>query len=120
VNCHLTGSANNDFHIPIAAHPGDSELDAIVVEMIPQSRHPGWTVRKLRTIAREHTQVRVTGQLMYDNAHLVNDDPDNILPRQPKRFSLWEIHPVTKFEVCELENVKGFCDDWMPLEGRSG
>src|SRR2546427_6324508 len=36
VNCRLTGSRNNDFHIPIAVHPDDGELNSIVLEMIPQ------------------------------------------------------------------------------------
>jgi len=53
----------------------------------------------IRQIARDQLQVLVRGQLMYDNKHVVNKDPqhDN---GQPKRFSLWEVHPVTEFYVC--------------------
>jgi hypothetical protein len=118
VNCRLTGVRNNDFHIPIAGHPEDTEFEGIVVEMIPQDRPEGWTVRKLRWIAHEKRPVLIQGQLFYDNKHLVNDDPDEEKHGDPKRFSLWEIHPVSKFYVCMKPSKK--CDrtdltDWEPL-----
>jgi hypothetical protein len=106
VNCRLTGTRNNDFHIPIAVHPDDTEFEGIVVEMIPQDRPKGWTTTKLRWVAREKLPVAVRGQLFYDNKHLVNDDSDNVKAGQPKRFSLWEIHPVTEFYVCMRPNKK--------------
>lgn len=118
VNCGLTGVENNDFHIPIAGDPDETEYDGIVVEMIPQKRSPEWTVRKLRLTAKEERQVVVRGQLFYDNKHRVNDDEDHDLNGQPKRFSLWEVHPVTEFYVC----LKTTCDPkkvptgWTPLE----
>jgi hypothetical protein len=108
VNCRLTGKDNNDFHIPIAPYPEDNEIHAIVVEMIPQERPRGWAEQKLRSVARQGLPVLVRGQLFYDNKHLVNSDPDDIKPRQPKRFSLWEIHPITEFYVCISEENK--CD----------
>ena len=119
VNCRLTGKANNDFHIPIAPHPEDGELQAIVVEMIPQERPEGWTESKLRGVAREDLPVLVRGQLFYDNKHWVNSDPDDIKPKEPKRFSLWEIHPVTAFYVCtrgENECNPQDITQWEPLE----
>jgi hypothetical protein len=69
-----------------------SEFEGIVVEMIPQSRRAKWTsanVRKLRG-----KLLLIEGGLFYDNLHFVNGDAANPVPRQPKRFSLWEIHPV--------------------------
>jgi hypothetical protein len=51
--------------------------------------------------------VLVVGGLLYDNEHLVNDDPSQPKGGQPKRFSLWEIHPITEFLVCEQA---GGCD----------
>ena len=108
VNCRLTGTDNNDFHIPLARHPEDTEFEGIVVEMIPQDRPDEWTTGKLRRIARENRQVLVRGQLLYDNLHEVNDDPDNVKAGQPKRFALWEVHPVTEVYVCVTASKK--CD----------
>jgi hypothetical protein len=118
VNCRLKGRTNNDFHIPIAPDPEDTEFQGIVVEMTPQDRNPAWTVPTLRRVAREQRQVRVRGQLFYDSEHEVNDDPENPLRGQPTRFSLWEIHPVTEFLVCKTPRKP--CDPtdasvWAPV-----
>lgn len=56
------------------------------------------------------------GGLTYDNEHLVNADAKQKKPGQPARMSLWEIHPITEFLVCE----SGTCDpakhsEWMTL-----
>jgi len=121
VNCRLTGVDNNDYHIPLARHPEDTEFEGIVVEMIPQGRSDEWTTGTLRRIAREGRPVVVRGQLFYDNLHEVNDDPDDVKPSQPKRFSLWEVHPVTEVHVCMTASKK--CNtkivkepQWKPLE----
>jgi hypothetical protein len=63
--------------------------------------------------------VRITGQLFYDNAHFPNGDSSHPISGQPKRFSLWEIHPISTIEVCKRANNS--CDvskdsDWTPLE----
>ncbi|HLK68274.1 MAG TPA: hypothetical protein VKU19_32800 [Bryobacteraceae bacterium] len=118
VNCELTGQSNNDFHIPIAAEARATEFEGIVVEMIPQARRDGWDLAKLRKLAGTDKQVRVTGQLLYDNMHRVNKDPEHEEPGQPKRFSLWEIHRVTAFEVCRLTECKTdpTATGWDPLE----
>jgi len=116
VNCRLSGGDNNDYHIPLARDPEDTEFEGIVVEMIPQDRPDGWTVGKLRRIARERRPVLVRGQLFYDNLHQVNDDPDNVRAGQPKRFALWEVHPVTEFHVCMTPNKK--CDPKKVKEPR--
>jgi hypothetical protein len=118
VNCRLKGTDNNDFHIPIARAPTDTEFDAIVVEMIPQQRPAGWTVTKLKRIAKEERAVLVRGQLFYDNPHLVNGDPDDVIGGQPKRFSLWEVHPVTEFYVCPADrrcDPRSIGSGWRPL-----
>ncbi len=78
------GKANNDFHIPIARSPDDSELEGVVVEIIPQDRPDGWTLEKLKRIAKDARSVLIRGQLLYDNMHLVNDDPDSVRGEQPK------------------------------------
>src|SRR5437879_9167739 len=102
VNCNLADDGthkNNDFHIPLARKPTDTEYEGVVVEMIPQRRPVVWKIETIRSLAQQQNLVLVRGQLMYDNKHLVNKNPhaDN---GQPKRFSLWEVHPVTEFYVC--------------------
>ena len=124
VNCNLTGASNNDFHIPVTEEAGQDEFHAIVVEMIPQGqdspkRNAGWTIAKLQTLLTSRRMVRITGQLFYDNAHFPNGDSSNPIAGQPKRFSLWEVHPISTFEVCKHTNNS--CDvstdsDWIPLE----
>jgi hypothetical protein len=98
VNC--AGNDGTDIHIslgPKSLHP--SEFDGIVAEMIPQLPRPaGWDSITLNRLAGK--QVLVVGGLTYDNEHLVNDNPASPKGTQPKRFSLWEIHPITAFYVC--------------------
>jgi uncharacterized protein YoxC len=99
VNCRLNGVANSDFHVSLAPAPSDTEFSGIVIEMIPQNRPPGWTIEKLRKVMQASRQVMVVGQLFYDNSHRVNGDSNN--PTQgPKRFTVWEVHPVTSLTVC--------------------
>jgi len=124
VNCNLTGPSNNDFHIPVVEEAGQDEFHAIVVEMIPRGenspkRNAGWTITTLQTLLTSGRMVRITGQLFYDNAHFPNRDSSHPIGGQPKRFSLWEIHPISAFGVCKRTNNS--CDvsndsDWTPLE----
>jgi Bacterial SH3 domain len=100
VNCRFTPSENNDFHISLVENAGEDEFKGIVVEMIPQNRNPGWTLAKLINLRQQGKRVLVVGALFYDNIHIVNDDPNHPIGGQPKRVSLWEVHPITKFFVC--------------------
>ncbi len=116
-NCRLRGPVNSDFQITIARDPDDSEFDGIAVKMIPQTRPRGWTLEKLQQIGGKRWQVLVRGQLFYDNEHRVNDDPGDEVPGQARRFSLWEVHPVTDFYVCvDKECRPGELGDWKRLE----
>jgi hypothetical protein len=119
VNCRRTAVADNDFHISLAARANQDEFAGIVVEMIPQDRPAGWTLSKLKTLKTQGRRVLVIGALFYDNAHVVNDDPENPLQGQPRRFSIWEVHPITKFLVCRKANnacTPSTPSDWLPLE----
>ena len=116
VNC--AGNDGTDIHInlgPKSAHP--LEYDGIVAEMIPQWPRPvGWDAATLNRLAGK--QVLVAGGLTYDNEHYVNDNPARPISGQPKRFALWEIHPITAFYVCAAGDG---CDpahlgQWMTLE----
>jgi|HubBroStandDraft_1064217.scaffolds.fasta_scaffold02679_11 hypothetical protein len=120
VNCNLTGSANNDFHIPFADDPDKSPFEGIVVEMIPQSRPATWSVKNLTKAETARRMVRVTGQLFYDNAHKVNPDQDEPLGGQPPRFSLWEVHPIVTFSVCKTSDAPCGPNDWEPLDAFAG
>jgi len=104
VNCRLRGLENNDIHITLARERGEAEYRGIVAAMIPQGRPPTWTVERLREIQQENRMLLVRGQLLYDNKHIVNADPQFLLPGQPKRFTLWEVHPVTQIYVCRMED----------------
>jgi hypothetical protein len=101
VNCNLSGSRNNDFHIPFAADPDQSPYQGIVVEMIPQDRPPEWNIKLLNRVEAARRMVLVTGQLFYDNMHRVNPDQDNNQQGQPPRFSLFEVHPITNIAICQ-------------------
>jgi hypothetical protein len=120
VNCKFTQAANNDIHINIAPRPTDTELAGTVVEMVPWDRNAGWTLKKLVDVQKKKLRVLVQGGLFYDNLHFVNADPKHVLGGQPKRFALWEIHPITGFFVCA--RAKANCDpanpddNWTPLE----
>jgi hypothetical protein len=98
VNCNLKGEANNDIHIPVSESKNASEFEAIVVEMIPQDRSDKWKSKKVSTLRGK--LLLIEGGLFYDNLHFANGDSANPLPGQPKRFSLWEIHPVASVKVC--------------------
>ena len=98
VNC--AGNDGTDIHISVGPKtPHPSEYDGIVVEMIPQVARPaGWNTSTLNRLVGK--QVLIVGSLSYDNEHFVNDDPTHPKGGQPKRFSLWEIHPIIAFHVC--------------------
>lgn len=119
VNCNRTAVADNDFHISLAASLDQDEFVGIVVEMVPQDRPAEWTLAKLKSIKDQGKRVLVVGAIFYDNAHVVNADPENPLAGQPKRFSLWEVHPIKRFFVCgRVDNNCSIAStvDWVPLE----
>lgn len=119
VNCRLKGDSNNDFHINITPGPNMSEFEGVVTEMIPQQRNPGWTLAKLVDLQHKQLPVLVRGALFYDNAHIVNDDPAQPLNGQPRRMSLWELHPITSLLVCKAGPGKCTPDSptgWVALE----
>lgn len=93
-NCGWTGEDNTDWHVALVGHRGQAEADAVVVEPTPRIKrlHPNW--RRLADFAGPPSwsdSVRVSGWLMLDPEHKGH------LGRH--RSTLWEIHPVTRFEV---------------------
>ncbi len=83
--------------------------DSVVAEISPHIRPKGWKLTKLKSLAGESAFVRVTGFLLFDSQHVsVSGGP---------RATLWEIHPITDFEVCK--GTIGQCKQgqhWEPLE----
>jgi hypothetical protein len=117
VNCNLKTEANNDIHISVTEAKNGSEFEGIVVEMIPQDRPENWTSKEVGKLRGK--VLLIEGGLFYDNLHFANGDANNPVGGQPKRFSLWEIHPVTSLKVCKKPKVSQ-CDperasDWNDL-----
>ena len=130
VNCGKGGPVPNkpeyhDIHVSIVENSANSECSGIVAEMIPHHRPTIWTADLVNQVATAGLQVRVTGQLMFDSSHSpcqngkpVCTKPKGNPPKQscdPARVSLWEIHPIYKFEVC----THGDCSSgsgWVPLD----
>ena len=119
VNCGLTDDASNDFHINITPQKSEDETQGVVVEMIPQNPHRqnnDWSIDKLKKIQAQQFPVRIRGRLFFDDEHLPITDKTS--QANPKRFSVWEIHPLASFEVCttsctETSGWKAL-EDWTP------
>lgn len=90
-NCNLRFDQNNDYHLVLVEKKTFEEANSVTAEISPRIREDGWTIAEFKKLAKAKTYVRVTGWMMLDTQHI---------KRPLKRLSNWEIHPVTKFEVC--------------------
>jgi hypothetical protein len=83
----------HDFHIWLTDAPGMDKSTGIIVEAIPfwKEQYPAWQLTEFEKLAYDHTKVRVSGWILWDEEH---DDEVG-----KSRGSSWEIHPITKFEV---------------------
>lgn len=108
-------NASHDIHISLVQNPGDTECSGIVAEMVPHHRPEEWTADLVNEVAQSKLPVRVTGQRMFDSSHSPCSS-GKAQQGDPSRASLWEVHPIYKFEVCT--NTKGDCSSggWVPLE----
>lgn len=124
-NCHSWSERDTDWHISLVAAPTEEEEEGVVVEPTPRSkrRNPQWTADAAKSIAVRETpssepdeenasQVRVTGFLMLDPAHVSHIrgscQGSKCASKTFYRATLWELHPVTQIEV----NVNGH---WVKL-----
>lgn len=102
VNCKVLGTAQNDIHIVLMPldNPTGNECESVTAEMTPHFRPDAWATLDLKTPTKN--QVRVTGQLFYDDAHspCTKDASGNWQKASPARRAVWEIHPVYQLEVC--------------------
>ena len=102
-NCGLKGPVNTDVHLAIVDKKNDNESDSVTAEITPRVRresHPDWTFGNVKKL--EGKFVRLSGWLMLDTAHVPHS---HLLPGEPhlgpvNRSTNWEVHPVTRFEVC--------------------
>jgi hypothetical protein len=137
-NCQVEGGdnfENVDFHLYIGfdaglaerlknktAGPQDKQqvdVTSVIVEMTPHYRgrfRPEWTKTAVRQAIG--SRVRVEGQLMVDNEHYVASQDCGHADHTGDcwRATVWELHPVTDFQVCNT----GTCPDqssagWSPL-----
>jgi hypothetical protein len=139
-NCELDDSRTDarsvDFHIYIGfddglaeriknktTTPSDAQTinrESLIVEMTPHYRDlfkRGWSPDAVKK--ELGNRVRVVGQLMVDSEHYVKGQDCLISDAGQKcwRGTVWELHPVTDFQVCR----SGSCPDqnsvgWVALE----
>jgi hypothetical protein len=118
VNCKLKDEPSNDYHINITPAKNGDETDGVVVEMIPQDpnrKNKDWNLEKLKKIQAQQLSVRILGRLFFDSEHVPNTKKIGKAGGNPRRFSLWEIHPISSFFVCQ----SGSCTKsagWKALE----
>lgn len=106
--------AYHDIHIELVGDASTTdECSGVVSEMIPHHRPDSWTAENVSKLAPDKIAVRVTGQLFFDSSHFPCNYP-GASESDPKRVSLWEIHPIYMFEVCPGDCSSG--TGWVPLD----
>ena len=101
VNCKMTTQDDNDIHIELTMDRSIDEpdpCDSVTAEMSPHFRPAEWN--RLVDLDKFDRPVRITGPLFFDNSH--SPCHDGVRPN-PKRISVWEIHPVYQFEICKAK-----------------
>jgi len=136
-NCQLDPGDDNenvDFHIYLGFDPDiaskirsktlsptdKAEVNprSVIVEMTPHYRgryHPEWSLDAVRNQLGK--QVRVTGQLMVDNEHYVKSQDCGRKDHTDScwRATVWELHPVTQFELCQTQRCTEASTGWVPI-----
>jgi len=131
VNCNGPKEEDNDIHIALGTAVDTQECASVTAEISPHERPASWNeighfetfdpVTRLNTVnpaiaSRLQAQpFRFTGQLFFDASHPPCPCGKNC---NPKRSSLWEIHPVYKIDVCKAATS---CDvnneaHWLSFE----
>jgi len=88
----------------LVQNAGDAEKTSIVIEFTPRflKDHPNWTKAKMKPWLNSGDPVRVTGWLLFDPIHHAH--------LGVYRSTLWEVHPITKFEVFKNGQFVGLDD----------
>jgi hypothetical protein len=104
----------HDIHIAVVdSAPQTDECSGIVTEMIPHHRPDAWKPANIDKVRQAKARVRITGQLFFDSSHVPCQNGQGVRDN-PKRISLWEIHPVYNFEVCTADCANG--GQWLRLD----
>ena len=111
-NCHGDAAAYRDFHIWLTGAPTGDRTRSVIAEMTPRlrARHRGWELNRLTDVSRRRERVRVGGWLLLDQEH-----PEQV---GRTRGTIWEIHPVTSFEVFRGGRWVALDDIPLPRGGR--
>lgn len=108
-NCKATDKGLTDTHLDIVKDAADIR-QPVIAEITPVMRlihkHNGdedWSSPAIRAKYEGH-QVRITGWLFFDEAHLYeadNTDPHDVRGNENWRSTCWEIHPITDIQVID-------------------
>jgi hypothetical protein len=120
-----TASKKRTAKRPTSSGSGASTLQqtSVIVEMTPQDRFQYenniWTLDNLKLATGR--QVRVVGQLIIDNEHnLTSQNCAKARTAADKqtcwRASVWELHPVVRFQVCPNDSCGLDATDWVELD----
>ncbi len=136
-NCQLEPGDDNenvDFHIYMGFDPGiatkirnktltaaerkEVNPSSVIVEMTPHYRatyHPEWALAAVKDAVGQ--QIRVVGQLLVDNEHFVKSQDCGREDHTSNcwRATVWELHPVIQFEVCQSEECTESSGNWQPI-----
>jgi hypothetical protein len=128
VNCEAVPTnvdASHDIHIALVGQPRKTnsqspkpaqdaeECTGFVAEMIPHHRPAEWSACNVNAVGAKGLRVRITGQQFFDGSHVPCQNGVAV-GDNPKRVSLWEIHPIYAFEVCPSGDCKS--GGWEKLE----
>jgi len=91
----ITGQLLTDIHMVVTTTKNANEKSSITAEITPRVRalrpNPNtWHWSSIHTFNKKF--IRITGWLMLDTHHLVS--------APLKRATNWEVHPITRLEVC--------------------
>jgi hypothetical protein len=98
-NCARTDIA--DIHIDFVLQPADAATSSkfMIIEITPRFQDALGNLAAMKT-AIQGKWVRFTGWMLYDVVHKSNAKNTNPTGRAIWRATAWEVHPVTKVEVC--------------------
>jgi hypothetical protein len=112
VNCKLGDKESNDIHIVLGENSNkDDPCTSATAEISPHLRPDIWSP----DILNNQHLFRFTGHLFFDASHVPCSGGTG---PNPKRSSLWEIHPVYAVDVCIDPSNKCTVDNdlnWVPL-----
>ena len=114
VNCNKGDCENNDIHMELTEKsPARSRsidpCTTVTAELVPHLRPVSWDhfdSPEYIAFFRTHP-VRLSGQLFFDASHKPcrNVGTPRQVAENPKRITVWEIHPVYSIDVCRNNSL---------------